>query len=205
MALRIPSCPWSLPSDFISDLDSVAKYALDTGFLIQCFENLAYIGIKYLTVAQLFLWYNIPHPFWCSTSVCPWIAHLGSVAHLVDFLIHSYPWKMMGFWSMVIYFIMGGRSPEENMPVKKKKKKDAAQPVSMLFRSIFALKWFKCMWLWGCLFFQPDLLHWLGLVIEGERANQARKRIKRKNRRKWKLPHYDSCRRCTCSHLRLPY
>lgn len=63
----------------------------------------------------------------------------------------------------------------------------AAQSVSLFLRSIFALKWFKCMWLGGCPFFQADLLHWLGLVIEGEGANQARKRIERKNRRKRKL------------------
>lgn len=63
----------------------------------------------------------------------------------------------------------------------------AAQSVSLFLRSIFALKWFKCMWLGGCPFFQADLLHWLGLVIEGERANQARERIEKKNRGKWKL------------------
>lgn len=94
---------------------------------------------------------------------------------------------MVECWSLVICFIMGSTAPEKKAHPLKKKKKNAAHPVSMLLGSIFALKWFKCMWLWGCPFFQPDLLHWLGLVIEGERANQARKRIKRKNRRKWKL------------------
>lgn len=40
---------------------------------------------------------------------------------------------------------------------------------------------------WRLSILQADLLHWLGLGIEGERANQAGKRVERKNRRKWKL------------------
>lgn len=91
---------------------------------------------------------------------------------------------------MLVYcdlFYHGQHSPRRKACSLKSMEGGAAQSVSLFLRSIFALKWFKCMWLGGCPFSQADLLHWLGLVIEGERANQVRKRIERKNRRKWKL------------------
>lgn len=62
---------------------------------------------------------------------------------------------------MVTYFITGSRALEKKGMFTKKcvYVGVGGHSVSWFLRSIFALKWLKCVWLGGRPFFQADLLH----------------------------------------------
>lgn len=136
------------------------------------------------------IWLGIlPKYLHCGCYAWPWI---WSISWVTSALLYIVSGRMLKYGDL---FQHGQHSPrrKESMFIKKRSVcvcvwwVGAAQSVPLFLRSIFALKWFKCMWLGGCPFFQADLLHWLGLVIEGERTNQARERIEKKSRGKWKL------------------